>query len=277
MSDYLHALFLGIVEGLTEFLPISSTGHMILVEELILGISENKEFWSAFEIVIQLGAILAVVVLYKSRFLNLFGLDQDGKIPAIREILFPKNRLGLAHIAVAIIPALALGYTFRKFIKEHLFSSETVVLALIVGGVWMVVSKYKRPVEKTVSMDELTLKQAALIGLGQCLSLWPGFSRSGATMLTGIYMGVNQKTAAEFSFIVAVPVMIAATGYETLNSYQLFTADMAGVLAVGFIVSFLVAILAIKTFINLLGKVTLAPFGWYRIVLALVVYVLLLA
>lgn len=274
MNDLLVAIILGIVEGLTEFIPVSSTGHLILAGELLNYVGEKA---ATFEIVIQLGAILASLWVYRDRFLELFGLKREAgtPYPAIRELVFPKNKLGLFQIAIAVVPVLLVGFIFHKAIKEHLFSSSTVVIGLIWLGIIMVfIDKIKPKVTKN-SLDELTWKDAIIIGLGQCFSLWPGTSRSGATIVSGIFAGVSQRTAADFSFIIAVPALMAATGYDFLKNYHLFSSGDLWLLLVGLVVSFIVAIIAIKWFLNILGKVSLAPFGIYRILVGVVAYFVL--
>lgn len=275
MNEIVIAIILGIVEGLTEFIPVSSTGHMILVGEWL---SFTGEKAATFEVVIQLGAILAVVVVFKERFISLFGLKRlpNQPFPGLKELIMPQGKLGLLHITFAIFPALLLGFLLHKTIKTYLFGSETVIIGLVVVGLLMVVIDKIKPKTVKHSIDEMSLKDAFLIGIGQCFSLWPGTSRSGATIITGLFTGLSQKAAAEFSFIIAVPVMIAATGYDMLKSYSLFTADDLFVLFVGLTVSFIVAILAIKWFLNVLGKVTLAPFGWYRIAVGVAFYFILI-
>ncbi|MCA0445038.1 MAG: undecaprenyl-diphosphate phosphatase [Bacteroidetes bacterium] len=271
MNDFIASIILGIVEGLTEFIPVSSTGHLILAHHLLFGGEQMEGFWSTFEVVIQLGAILAVVVLYKDRFLSLFGFNRAAgePFPAIRSLFLPESGMGLIHIAIAIAPAFLFGFLLHGTIKAHLFSPLTVIIGLVIGGVIMVWVAGRKIEHPSDSLDEVSYKQAAWIGIGQCLSLWPGVSRSGATIISGILTGLSQKTAAEFSFIVAVPVMIAATGYDFLKSYQYFNSENLMVLAVGFVVSFIVAVAAIKWFVSFLGKVGLGPFGWYRIIAGL--------
>jgi undecaprenyl-diphosphatase len=274
MHDIFTSIILGIVEGLTEFLPVSSTGHMILVDNLIQPLSTNPQFWSAFEVIIQLGAILAVVVLYKERFYGFCGLNRPkgSPFPSIRTLWEPGKTIGWKHILVAIFPALLLGFLLHHWIKTVGFHPVSVVSALAVGGVLLIAVDYWRPKPRTREVDVISVKQAFWIGIAQCLALWPGFSRSGATIIGGVYAGLSQKVAAEFSFIIAVPVMIAATGYDFLKSYQYFTANRLGLLAIGFVISFFVAILAIKWFLKLLGRFNLAPFGVYRIILSIVYF-----
>jgi undecaprenyl-diphosphatase len=261
MLDLWNAIIIGIIEGLTEFLPVSSTGHMILAGHLI-GFTGNKA--DTFEIVIQLGAILAIVVLYWKRVLRLFG---------VRETNISKTngkQLNLKHIIIGILPALLFGFLLHKYIKE-LFTPQTVVIGLIVGGIFMIIAeKFHSPVESQ-TLDDITYKQSFFIGVAQCLSLWPGFSRSGATIAAGMLTGTSRAAAADFTFLMAVPIMAAATGYDLLKSYKNFSSDDIVFFAVGFIVAFIVALLAVATFIKWVGKLKLTYFSYYRFALAILV------
>jgi undecaprenyl-diphosphatase len=254
------ALIIGIVEGLTEFLPVSSTGHMILTQSL-LNIPESDEMMKTFEVVIQLGAILAVVLLYWKRIFRLFGLAAGGK-----ELAGP--RLNLLHILIAIIPALGLAFLGRHFIKDYLFSPTTVLIGLVLGGVFLIIGEKQQPAVTANDMDELTYKQTLFIGIAQCLSLWPGFSRSGATIAGGMLAGASRAAAADFTFLIAIPVMVAATGYELLESYKVLLSGSLPFFAVGFVVSFAVALLAVVTFIKLVQKLSLTYFAYYRFAVA---------
>jgi undecaprenyl-diphosphatase len=256
------AVVIGIVEGLTEFLPVSSTGHMILAGHLIDFTGEKAE---TFEVVIQLGAILAVAIIYWRRVLRLFGMkDAESRAK-------PKQ-MNLLHVFIAIAPALLLAFVLRDYIKL-LFMPETVVIGLIAGGIFLIIGEKQQPAITAKDMDELTYRQALYIGLGQILSLWPGFSRSGSTIAAGMLAGASRACAADFTFLIAIPVMCAASGYELLKSYDTMTADDIGFLAVGFIVSFVVALAAVVTFIKLVGKLKLTYFAYYRFILAAVVLI----
>ncbi len=208
-----------------------------------------------FEVAIQLGAILAVVVLYWSFFRKFLSL----KHWVSRESLL---------VLIAITPVLILGLLFHHQIKTLLFGSSTVIAALAVGGALMIgVDRFQiRPV--AMDLSQLTFKQALIIGLCQCASLWPGMSRSGATIVGGILAKLDYATAAQFSFIISVPVMVAAVGFDLLQSAAILTIHDVGLIVVGFLVSFLVAMVAVKWFLRLLGQLRLAPFGWYRLLLA---------
>lgn len=268
MEQYLIPIILGIVEGLTEFIPVSSTGHLILSGELLKFTGEKA---ATFEVFIQLGAILAVVMLYRERFRRFFT-----KQNIMDSINFKQNELNSMHIAIAILPALILGYLVHDALKKYLFSSETVIIGLVIGGIFMIVAERLPIPNFSTNLDKINFRQCLVIGLAQCLSLWPGFSRSGATISGGLLAGLNHKTAAEFSFIIAVPVMIAATGYDLLKSWHLITPDFAITLIIGFVVSFIVAVLAIVGFLKLLQRTKLTPFAIYRFVLALSYYVIVL-
>lgn len=256
------AIIIGIVEGLTEFLPVSSTGHMIIAGHMLDFTGDKAD---TFEVFIQLGAILAVVVLYWKRVLRLFGI-QDAASKSR-----PGPRLNLIHIAIGIVPALGCAYIFRHLIKD-LFSPETVLVSLIVGGIFMLAAEKWQPEVTAETMDDITYRQAFFIGISQLLSLWPGFSRSGSTIAGGMLAGTSRAAAADFTFLMAIPIMTAAAGYEMLQSYQNFTSDDILFFVVGFVVSFLVALAAVATFIKLVGKLRLTVFSYYRFVLAAVVF-----
>lgn len=258
-------ILLGIIEGLTEFIPVSSTGHLILLGE-VLGF--KGESAASFEIFIQLGAILAVVVLYFPNFRDLLDFRPDPAGPAQF-----KGMRGISLLFVACLPAFVLGALLHGFIKEQLFSPLTVALALIVGGVVMIWLEAREPSKHrpTRELAQITTAQAFKIGLFQCLSLWPGISRSGATIIGAMLCGLERKLAAHFSFLVAVPVMSAAVCFDLLkSSAQLSSADLLP-FATGFLVSFVTALVAIKLFIEWLNRLTLKPFAYYRIALGVLV------
>ncbi|WP_022662849.1 undecaprenyl-diphosphate phosphatase [Paucidesulfovibrio longus] len=259
MDAWLIAVIMGIVEGLTEFLPVSSTGHLIICGHLLGFVGPKAE---TFEIVIQLGAILAVVLLYWPRFLGLLLPEQGKAFSSLR---------GLWLLFLTSLPASLLGLLVHGYIKEHLFSPLTVAAALFTGALAIFVVEAMPRRENMRSLDELTPATALGVGLFQCLALWPGFSRSASTIMGGMLLGVDRKTAAEYSFVAAVPIMFAATGYDFYKSAKLFNADDLFMLAIGFVVSFFSAWIAVKGFIYLLGKLTLRPFAVYRIGLAALV------
>lgn len=266
MENWAVAVILGIVEGLTEFIPVSSTGHLIIAGNL-LGFTGEKA--STFEVAIQLGAILSVVVLYRERFERL--------IPNQRRPYSPLGSAldgwsGIARIGLATLPALVVGFLLRKIIKTYLFTPLTVAAALFIGGVAIIFVERHVRHRPAAAVDTLSLGQALGIGLFQTLALWPGTSRSAATILGGMLLGLDRKGAAEFSFLIAVPIMMAATGYELLKMNGQLSGEETAQLAVGFIVAFIVALATIRWFIRLLNRWTLIPFAWYRIAMAVLFY-----
>jgi len=266
-----QAAILGVVEGLTEFLPVSSTGHLILVSHA-MGLARSSAM-DAFEIVIQAGALLAVVWLYRARLAEIvagiFGGDRRGRA------LFLK-------LIVAFIPAAVIGLGTHHWIEEHLFGPRPVAVALILGGIlmiWIARGQNERDARATIhTLDEIPLQTALWIGLAQCLSLWPGTSRSMVTILAALLLGATPVVAAEFSFLLALPTLGAATLFDLAkHHHELLGPDVGGpaVLAVGLIVSAIVAAFAIRGFLKFLTSRGLAPFGWYRIALGALVIVLL--
>jgi undecaprenyl-diphosphatase len=269
MESLYTALVLGIIEGLTEFLPISSTGHLIIATDIL---HLNQEKYASFNIIIQLGAILSVVFLYHKRFHDFFNFKKLIILISDTKKNIPSKELNLIHIIVAILPTLAIGYLSRHFIKAHLFNSYVVVSSFIVVGIIMLVIEKLRPIPKISNMDQISYKDAFIIGFSQCFALIPGVSRSGATILCAMIRKVDVKTAADFSFLISVPVIAIATAYEFLKSYSSFSSSDSLQLLVGFIVSFIVAIMAIKGFLAVLKKLSLKPFAIYRIVIGLWYY-----
>ncbi len=252
----LQALWLGLVEGLTEFLPISSTGHLILASRA-LGLS--GEFSDAFDVAIQSGAIAAVLLLRRERFAALLPGRPNGPLQGWQ---------GLRNLALVTLPALILAYLFRHSIKEHLFAPGPVALAMLVGGIgilWLDRDRGQR------GLDALDARHALLIGLVQALALWPGMSRSACTILGALALGYSRESATELSFLAAVPVLLAATGYEAIRHSEAFSQNL-GPLLVGLLAAFLSALLAIQGFLALLKKAGLRPFGWYRLAMAPLVY-----
>jgi len=248
--DLIHAIILGIVEGLTEFLPVSSTGHLILASDL-LGIAQT-DFVKSFEVVIQLGAILAVVALYFRRLLT--------------------DRETLKRVAVAFLPTAFVGLALYRFIKRMFDSPMTVVITLFVGGIIIILFERWLKGRKVALLEtgssEMTYKQALLIGLFQSIAVIPGVSRSGATIIGGLSLGLSRTAITEFSFLLAVPVMAAATGLDLLKSAGSFSSADLPVLGIGFLVSFVVALFAVKTFLRFVKTHSFTGFGIYRIVAA---------
>ncbi|WP_226682913.1 undecaprenyl-diphosphate phosphatase [Sutcliffiella horikoshii] len=267
----LKAVILGIVEGLTEFAPVSSTGHMIIVDDMLLQSEEflGKYVANTFKIVIQLGSILAVIVIFKDRFIELLGFKKlRGE-----SVSQGSKHLKLTHVIVGLIPAGVLGVLFEDYIDEHLFSLETVLIGLVIGAVLMIIADIFGPKEPNMqSVDQMTYKQAFSIGLIQCLSLWPGFSRSGSTISGGVLLGMSHRAAADFTFIMAVPIMVGASGLSLMKNWQYFSMEALPFFAAGFITSFIFALISIKFFLQLINKIKLMPFAIYRIALALVIY-----
>lgn len=246
------AAILGILEGLTEFLPVSSTGHLIVVGDLLNFTGEQAK---TFEIVIQLGAILAIVWHYRDKVLSVArGLGRDTGANKFATNLF-----------VAFLPAAVLGLLFHGTIKEKLFNPVTVAIALVVGGILILVIERVKPTPRINTVDELSWKDALKLGFAQSLALFPGVSRSGATIMGGLMFGLSRTAATEFSFFVAIPTMFAATGYDLLKNWSsLHSADF-GYFAVGFICAFLSASAVVKMLLHYVAKHDFSIFAYYRI------------
>lgn len=254
MTEWMVAIILGIVEGLTEFLPVSSTGHLILATEL-LGYDAGR--WAIFNIAIQPGAILAVVVLYWRTFMDVLkGLFtwEAGAVAFVRNLL------------LAFTPAVVLGLLFGDAIELLLENAVVVAWALIIGGIGiLIVEKYAKPKESG-GVAALSAKQSAMIGLVQCLAMIPGVSRSGATILGAMSLGVDRKTAAEFSFFLALPTLTGATILQLFKHRDAVSMDDMSLIAIGFFVSFIVAWIVIKAFLAVVTRYGFGPFAWYRII-----------
>lgn len=252
----LHALILGFVEGISEFLPISSTGHLILTSKL-LGLPET-EFLKSFEIAIQLGAILAVALLYWRKLL----LNKDTFL----------------KVCAAFLPTAIIGLLVHDFVKEHLLSSaSTVVWSLLLGGIFLIVFErmHREPADQAVRLEKITYRQAVTLGLFQSIAIIPGVSRSASTIVGGLLLGLNRKTIVDFSFLLAIPTMAAATGLDLLKSYDQFTPDDAVNLGIGFVVSFVVALASIKWLLGYIKNHDFQAFGVYRVIVAVLFGVLL--
>lgn len=253
MADWLAAILLGLVEGLTEFIPVSSTGHLLLLREA-LGLTGER--WGSFVVMIQLGAILAVVVLYFGKlWKQVVGLPTD-----------PEARKFALTVIVAFLPSVVLGLIFHDFIKAVLFDNPTVqCISLIIGGVVLLFIDRLAP--KPVAHDpfKLPILKALAIGLFQVLAMMPGVSRSGATIVGGMLFGVEKRAAAEFTFFLAIPTMLGAFVLDAWESRDQLTADTMPLIAIGFVVAFLVAIVVIRTMLAVVTSRGLAPFGWLRI------------
>lgn len=262
MMELLDAALLGLVEGVTEFIPVSSTGHLILAGHL-LGFEGVKA--STFEIFIQLGAILAVLVLQYKRVLALCTL---------RKAVGFAGPHGLALLGLTTLPALLLGGVAHGFIKAHLFNPMTVAIGLGIGGLGILLLERFLPEVRMTGLDALSWREALTVGLFQCLALWPGMSRSACTILGGMSVGIERRTAAEYSFLAAIPLMFAAAAFDLYKSLPILHMPDIPLFGVGFIVSFLAALLIVKGFLRLLGRYTLTLFGWYRLAAASVIVLL---
>lgn len=248
--NILQALVLAVVEGISEFLPISSTGHLILVSRLLA--IPQTEFVKSFEIIIQFGAILAVVVLYWKRFLT------DTK--------------SLSRILIAFVPTMIVGLALYKFIKTFLLGNTFIVsLSLIIGGLLIILLEryYKAEKSQLTKVSDVSSEKSVVIGIGQSLAVIPGVSRSASTILTGLFLGLDRKTAAEFSFLLAVPTMAAASVLDLFKSSWEFSGNEWGILAVGFVGAFITALIAVKWFLSYVQKHSFIPFAFYRIAVGL--------
>lgn len=254
LAPLLKAAILGVVEGLTEFLPISSTGHLILAGELL---DFNDDKGKAFEIVIQIGAMLAVMWQFRARFwdltIGLFSRRTD--------------QIFVAKLFVAFLPAAIVGLLFANLIKAHLFGPVPVALALIAGAVVILIVERFYRTWRIDSIDQVGWREAFLIGLAQCCSLVPGVSRAGATIIGGMLCGLSRSAATEFSFFLAVPTLIAAGGYDLVKHRDEFAAGDVAALAVGLIVSFIAALICVRWLLRFIATHNFRPFAWYRIAL----------
>lgn len=256
----IKATVLGVIEGFTEFLPISSTGHLILVNQFV---SFGKDFNLLFDIFIQLGAILAVLIYFWKKLWP-FTTDKNKNTETLS--IWLKTIIG-------VLPAIILGFLFANTIEENLFNAWTVATTLLIGGIIILAIEAKDKKSKIDSIANLSFKTAFLIGLIQCLSMIPGISRSAATIIGAMVLGSSRVVATEFSFFLAIPTMLLASGYSLIKYYSLLSADQIIVLLVGFFVSFLVALIVIKFFINYIQKNNFKIFGWYRIILGIIIII----
>ncbi|WP_148713776.1 undecaprenyl-diphosphate phosphatase [Chitinolyticbacter meiyuanensis] len=258
----LKSLVMGLVEGVTEFLPISSTGHLILAGDLMNFLSKDKR--DVYEIFIQLGAMLAVVWEYRAKLGRTLsvGVRQAGS-----------ERNLLLAVIIAFIPAAILGKLFNEPIKAVLFNPVPVAIAFIVGGLVILWAEKRQHTVTVTEVDDLSLKDALKVGLCQCLALIPGTSRSGATIIGGLFLGLSRKAATEFSFFLGIPTLGAASLYSLYKHRHVLDAGDAGVFAVGFIASFVFAFIAIRALIRYVASHTFIPFAWYRIAFGLIVLI----
>jgi undecaprenyl-diphosphatase len=254
--NLIQSIIIAIIEGITEFLPVSSTGHMILASSLMK--IQEAEFVKTFEISIQLGAIMAIVLMYAKRFLQGISIYL---------------KLGIAFIPTAII-----GFLAYNFIKAHLFNPIIVAVSLIIGGIILILidKKVVSQKSKTDVLENITYKNAFFIGLIQCFSMIPGVSRAAATIIGGVFNGLDKKQATEFSFLLAVPTMFAASGYDLLKTPVVFTKHEILLLAIGFIVAMITAWLAVKLFLKIVENYGFKYFGYYRIIIGIIFLLYLL-
>src|SRR4030088_1043278 len=255
MSDALRAAILGIIEGVTEFLPVSSTGHLLLAERFFdLG---EGSFWKSFTVLIQLGAILAIVVIYFAKLWRV----------ALRIFLNPDARRFVIGVLVAFLPAVIIGLIAGKYIKEVLFNPWVVCFSLIVGGailLWVDQIDHKPNAHDATRFPLLTY---LWIGFAQCLAMIPGVSRSGASIVAAMLLGADKRAAAEFSFFLAIPTMVGAFAYDFYKNRGEMTVDHLGIVAIGFVVSFITAIIVVKTFLNYVTRRGFTLFAWWRIII----------
>jgi undecaprenyl-diphosphatase len=252
IAALLSALAMGVLEGLTEFLPISSTGHLILLGSLI---GFEGPPGKVFEISIQLGAILAVVWYFRDTLLGLLaGMWRPGR-----------ERYYVINLALAFLPAMVIGLTLHKTITEALFNPWVVSVTLILGGIAIILIERLRRAPSIHSVPEIGPLSALIVGFGQALAMIPGTSRSGATIITALLLGVDRRTAAEFSFVLAIPTMLAASAYSLLKVRSEISADGLGQIAIGFIAAFVVALVTVRWVLAVISRIGFTPFGWYRI------------
>jgi len=252
LLNWLNVVILGLVEGLTEFLPISSTGHLLLMDEIL---KFKGPPGHVFEIVIQLGAILAVVAVYFRRLWHVLVTALSDK----------SSRRFIYAVLIAFFPAMVVGFFAHDFIKAVLFNPVIVAVSFIVGGFLILLIEKYAPKPETKSVETMPLKTALGIGAIQCLAMIPGVSRAGATIMGALMLKVERRAAAEFSFFLAIPTMAGATAYDLYKNWNNLTDGDALTIAVGFIVAFLAALFVVKTLIGFVGRHGFAPFAWYRI------------
>ncbi len=252
LPDTVTAVILGLVEGITEFLPISSTGHLIVAGDLL---HFESAFSKVFDVVIQLGAILAVVWLYRAKLAST--VQNIGRDPAAQA--FARN------VLLAFLPAVGIGLVLHGFIKRHLFSSWVVAVAWIVGGIAILVVEKFRPAETIRSTEAMPAPTALRIGFWQCLAMVPGTSRSGATIVGAMLAGVSREAATEFSFFLAIPTMTAATVLDLWKARGDLGQGEWGLIAIGFVIAFFSALVVVRWLVGFVGKHGFAPFAWYRI------------
>ncbi|MCE5768286.1 undecaprenyl-diphosphate phosphatase [Staphylococcus pseudintermedius] len=273
--ELIKAIILGIVEGMTEFAPVSSTGHMILVDDMWLKSTDflGPESAFTFKIVIQLGSIFAAAWIFRHKYFEMLHIGKYA--PAQQPGRRSKPRcLNLLHIIIGMIPAGVLGLLFDDLIEKYLFSVPTVLIGLFLGAIYMIIAdKFSLNVKNPKTLNEITYFQAFVIGLSQAVAMWPGFSRSGSTISTGVLMKLDHKSASDFTFIMAVPVMLAASGLSIIKHLDYIELTHIPFYILGFLAAFTFGFISIKLFLKLIQNVKLLPFAIYRIVLVVVIAV----
>lgn len=273
MSETLIAIILGLVEGVTEYLPISSTGHLILFNEALQFTGERAK---NFDIVIQLGAILSVLVLFRERFVALIPDRKEWR--QNRHLAWAPGMYGVAGIVklgLVSAPALAVGFLFGRQIKHYLFAPLPVAIALAVGALIILIVESLNLSQQQRQLEQLTWKQSLVIGCIQCLALWPGMSRSASAIIGGMVVGLSRRSAAEFSFLAAVPVLTVAALHDLVEAVRVFSYEDLKLVAIGFVVSFFSALLTMRWFIGIVSRWSLRPFAYYRLLVAALVIFLL--
>jgi len=261
LVDFFKAALLGIVEGLTEFVPVSSTAHLLLTSQLVDFTTIKNNL---FEIVIQLGAILAICIIYRGKIFDLLIHFKE-----------KSQQKFILNLALAFLPAALIGLAFHGLIKAFLFNNLTIALALIFGGIVMILVERKPRSSTVEELENITPLTAFYVGLFQCLAMIPGVSRSGSTIIGGLLLGLNRKIAAEFSFFLAIPTITAASIYDLYKSSINLTNTDLEIIFVGLLASFLSALFVVKWFINFISKNNFVPFGFYRIVVGILVLIFL--
>lgn len=256
LGDVLKAVVLGLVEGITEFIPVSSTGHLIIAGHW-LGMTDERS--KTFDIFIQLGAILAIVWIYRGRLLHTLRTAHNDGV----------SRRFVLNLLIAFLPAAIVGLLAHDWIKAVLFKPAVVAVALVVGGVVILLIERWNPPSRVVTVGAMTTRDALGVGLAQVLSLVPGTSRSGATIMGGYALGLSRTTATEFSFLLAIPVMLAATAYDLLKSWHFLTTADIPMFGTGFVVAFLSAVIVVRLFLAYVARHSFVAFAWYRIVFGL--------
>ena len=254
MSDALRAVILGIIEGVTEFLPVSSTGHLLLAERFF-NLGEGS-FWNSFTVLIQLGAILAILWIY---FAKLWSV-------ALGMFTRPDDRRFVIGVLVAFLPAAVIGAAFGSFIKGHLFNPWVVCFSLIVGGAILLWVDQLDLKPRQHDATKFPLPMYLAIGFAQCLAMIPGVSRSGASIVAAMLLGADKRAAAEFSFFLAIPTMVGAFAYDFYKNRAEMTTDHLGIIAIGFVVSFITALIVVKTFLSYVTRHGFAVFAWWRVI-----------